>query len=57
MNAEELIKEVYQDASEWTEMTKDPALLVAGILANKVIKLTEQIEYLEKRIKHVSRTH
>lgn len=56
MNAEELIKEVYDEASEYAEMTKDPALFVAGILANKVIKLTEQIEYLEKRLDHVSRT-
>lgn len=55
MTPEQLIKEVQEKASEYLEMTEDPAALVAGILANKVIKLQDYIEYLEKRLKHVSK--
>ncbi len=54
MNAQQLIRQVKLDASEWLEMTDDPAALVAGILANKVIKLQDHIEYLEKRLEYVS---
>lgn len=53
MRAEDVIKEVQENASEWLEMTEQPAALVAGILANKIIKLTDYIEYLEKRLKYV----
>jgi hypothetical protein len=48
----DIINEAKQNASEWLEMTDNPDLFVAGILANKIIKLTEQIEYLEKRIEY-----
>lgn len=54
MTAEDVIRQVQEDASEWLEMTKDPATLVAGILANKIIKLQDQIHYLEKRLQYVS---
>jgi len=50
MTAEELIKQVQEDAGEWLEMTKDPAALVAGILANRIIKLEDHIKYLDKRL-------
>lgn len=50
MNASEVIREVQEDASEWLEMSEDPAALVAGILANKIVKLNSYIEYLEKRL-------
>lgn len=50
MNASDIIREVQEDASEWLEMSKDPAALVAGILAKKIVKLNEYIEYLEKRV-------
>jgi hypothetical protein len=50
MNAEDLIRQVQEDAGEWLEMTEDPAALVAGILANKVIKLQDHITYLERRL-------
>lgn len=54
MNAEDIIKEVQEKASEWLEMTEDPATIVAGILAHKVIKLQNHIKYLENRLQHVS---
>ncbi|MEN6512250.1 MAG: hypothetical protein ABFD00_10540 [Chloroherpetonaceae bacterium] len=54
MNAEQIIKEVQDNCAEWLEMSDDPATLVAGILANKIIKLQDHIEYLEKRLKNVS---
>lgn len=54
MTAEDVIRQVQEDASEWLEMTQDPATLVAGILANKIIKLQDQIHYLEKRLQYVS---
>jgi flagellar biosynthesis chaperone FliJ len=50
MTAEDVIKEVQENAGEWLEMTQDPAALVTGILANKVIKLQDHIKYLEKRL-------
>lgn len=55
MTAEQLIKEIQENASEWIEMSTDPAAFVAGILANKVIKLTQHIEYLQKRVDYESR--
>jgi len=50
MTADDVIKQVQEDAGEWLEMTKDPAALVAGILAQKIIKLEDHIKYLEKRL-------
>ena len=55
MTAKQLIKEIQENASEWLEMSTDPAAFVAGILANKVIKLQEYIEYLERRVKHANK--
>ena len=56
MTAAELIEQIQKDAGEWLEMVENPAELVAGILANKVVSLTSYIEYLEKRLKHDSST-
>ena len=50
MNVQEVIREVQENASEWLEMSQNPAELLAGILANKIISLTNHIEYLEKRL-------
>ena len=55
MNAQELIREVSANASEYLEEVQDPSALVAGILANKVIQLQQYIKYLEKRIEYVKR--
>lgn len=54
MTAQDLIRQIQEDASEWLEMSEEPATLVAGILADKVIKLQSHIEYLEKRLEHVN---
>lgn len=54
MTSNELIAQTIEDASEWLEMTAHPTAMVVGILAKKVIDLQEHIEYLEKRLHHVS---
>ena len=54
MNANDIIQEVQQNASEWIEMSENPAALVAGILAGKVIELMNHITYLERRLSHDS---
>lgn len=50
MNASDIIKQVQEDASEWIEMSDNPAEIVAGILATKIVKLTDYIQYLERRL-------
>lgn len=54
MSAQDIIREVQESASEWLEMSEDPDTLVSVILANKIIKLQQHIQYLEKRLNHVS---
>ncbi len=54
MTAQDLIRQVKKDASEWCEMTSNPDAIVSGILANKIIRLQDHIEYLERRLHHVS---
>jgi hypothetical protein len=54
MNAQELIDETIEQSYEWLEMSTDPTYLMVGILANKIIKLQDHIEYLEERLRHVS---
>jgi len=54
MTAEDVIREVHENASEWLEMVEDPSAFVAEVLANKIIKLNDHIQYLEKRLNHVS---
>lgn len=56
MNADDIINEVIDNAYEWLEMSDEPATLVAGILANKIVKLNEYIKFLEERVKYVSST-
>jgi len=55
MTSCDVIKQVKIDASEWLEMTNNPDAVVSGILANKIIRLQDHIEYLERRLQHVSR--
>lgn len=54
MNADDVLREVQESYSEWLEMTENPAALVAGILANRVIVLMDKVQYLEKRLNHDS---
>ena len=53
MTPEDIIREVQENAAEWLEMSKNPAELTAGILAKRIIVLTDYIEYLEKRLNYV----
>jgi hypothetical protein len=53
--SQEIIRQVQEEASEWLEMTNDPSIIVACILANKLIKLQNHVEYLERRFGYVSR--
>lgn len=53
MTSQDLITQVKQDASEWLEMTSNPDAIVSGILANKIIRLQDHIEYLERRFNYV----
>ncbi len=55
MTSQELIDQTIEQSYEWLEMSSDPTYLIVGILANKVIKLQDHIDYLEKRLEHVSR--
>lgn len=57
MNASDIINEVIDNASEWLEMSDEPATMVAGILANKIIKLNEYIKFLEERVKVCQHNH
>jgi flagellar biosynthesis chaperone FliJ len=54
MTPDQLIQKIKDDASEWLEMSEDPANFLAGILAHKIIRLEEYIQYLEKRINHAT---
>lgn len=53
MNAVDVIKQIQENASEYLEMVDDPAMFIAGIMANKIVELKNHIEYLEGRLKHV----
>ncbi len=55
MTATDIIREVQENASEWLEMAENPAELIAGILAEKIVRLNNYIEYLEKRVENDSR--
>jgi len=53
MNAERIIREVQESAGEYLEEVNDPGMFIAWILADKIIKLENHIEYLE-RVNHAS---
>jgi hypothetical protein len=50
MIAEDIIKEAEVYSSEYCEMSTNPAAIVAGVLASRIIKLQNHIEYLERRL-------
>jgi hypothetical protein len=54
MNIVDIISEIERDYAEWIEMSEDPHKFIMGILANKVIKLENHVQYLERRLKYVS---
>lgn len=49
-----VIKDVEEFYGEWLEMSHNPHALLAEILAQKVVSLTSQIVYLERRLQHVA---
>lgn len=51
MNVTQIIAEVEKDYSEWIEMSHEPHKFIMGVLANKIIRLENQVEYLERRLK------
>jgi len=53
MNSNQILQQTKQDYSEWLEMSENPDALVSGILAGKIVKLKDHIEYLERRLNHV----
>lgn len=57
MNETDVIIDAYNRAAEWIEMSDDPSRIVMNILANKIIKMSEQIEYLENRLEHDSASY
>lgn len=50
MNADDVIREIQENYAEWIEMSDDPTMFVAEVLAKKVINLQEHIQYLERRV-------
>lgn len=56
MTPRDVIMAAQERAAEWLEMAEDPAEMLAGILATKIVELQNYVEYLEKRVNHDSRT-
>ncbi len=53
MTVYDVIKDTQELYQEWLEMSEDPEALLSGILATKIIKLSEENEYLRKRVGYV----
>ena len=56
MTAEEIIREVQKNASEYLQEVNEPRDLIVAILANNLSAALDHIQYLEKRLQHVSRS-
>lgn len=50
MSPDQIVREIEEKFEEYLEMSENPDRIVSGILAKKIIRLTEYIEYLEKRL-------
>jgi hypothetical protein len=50
-----VIKQEIERSFEWLEMAQDPTAFLAVVLAARIVKQNEHIEYLERRLDHVSR--
>lgn len=55
MTAAEVIRQIQEDLSEWIEMSDDPSMFIAGVLAQKVVSLQGHVEYLERRIENAKK--
>lgn len=56
MTPQQVIDEVKEYAAEWLEMSDNPSAMVEGILAKVIIEQISKIEYLQRRLDHVSST-
>jgi hypothetical protein len=54
MTPQEIISQAHDRASEWVEMSDNPAAVVAGVLARHIVELNNYIDYLERRLENVS---
>ena len=54
MTPQQVIEDARESASEWIEMCDNPAAVVAGVLAGKIVEMSEYIDYLERRLEYVS---
>jgi len=60
MNAQDIIREVQENASEWLDEVPnihDKHLFVMNILAQKLSQSFETIDYLKKRIDHAGKIY
>lgn len=51
-----VISQFEEKCAEYSEMIENPHELIVGAMASKILELCNKIEYLEKRLKHVSTT-
>jgi hypothetical protein len=49
-----VIKKAIDHSWEWMEMAQDPTAFLAVVLAGMIVKQNDRIEYLERRLAHVS---
>jgi hypothetical protein len=47
---EDIVFEIREKYAEYLEMMLNPDLFVIGVMAHKIIKLEEYVQYLERRI-------
>ena len=60
MTAEELIRQVQEDAGEWLDEIDnihDKQMFVVNILAHKLSESYKTIDYLKKRINYAEKIH
>jgi hypothetical protein len=50
----ETIDDMKEKYAEYLEMVENPYAFMLGVMANKILKLEEYIDYLKKRIEYVS---
>lgn len=56
MTPADVIRQAQEDASEWIEMSDNPSQIVVGVLATRIVNMSNYINYLENRLKHVCST-
>lgn len=54
MNASKILNDTIDHCEEYLEMIEDPSAFIAEVLAHKVVKLQNYVEYLEKRLENAT---